>query len=282
MLVAKMAVDQKDMYALAFGSIRQTLNEHSRNDYSQGNYPEYLSAAFMQVPNPQVVVQRLLKAGYVSQSQNSFTVPNVSGDYHADMSWVLMGSYHMRATYALTVSMKPADNSISGHYHEESTGGGAQSADGPLSGTVDTNGTVHLIYGSQYGGANEDCTFKSANGEKTLTGKQPFLNGPDVSLTGHGPGGDITVPVYSYALSSKFASLPPPHQDEIQAGKIEIDQISNLLLSSDTMAQASFGWHVAFNDAAKALSGKDKVSGTGNVIFGKQPNGNWVVAEYSF
>jgi hypothetical protein len=280
MLVAKMAADQKDTYALAFGNIRPTLNEQTRNDYNQGSYPEYLSAGFIQVPNPQVIVQRLLKAGYVSQSQNSFTVPNLSGEYHADMSWELMG-YHMHATYALTVSMNPADNSIAGHYHEESTGGGAQSADGSLSGTVDANGTVHLTYGSQYGGANEDCTFTSANGEETLTGKQPFLNGPNVALVGHGPGGNITVPVYSYALSSKFATLPPPHQDEIQAGKIEIDQITNLLLSSDTMAQASFGWHVDFNDAAKALSGKDKASGIGNVIFGKQPSGNWVVAEYS-
>ncbi len=284
MLVAKMAADQKDKYVLAFGNIRQTLNEHTRNDYSQGVYPEYLSAGFMQVPNPQVVVQRLLKAGYVSQSENSFTVPNVSGDYHADMSWVMWGSYHMHAIYAVTIAMKPSDNSISGQYHEESTGGGAQSANGMLSGSVDANGTVHL----SYGGANEDYAFKSANGEEMLTGKLPFLNGADGlnpltgTLVGNGPGGNITVPVYSYVLSSKFEILPPPHQDEIQAGKIEIDQITNLLLASDTMAQASFGWHVDFNGAAKALSGKDKITGTGNVVFGKQPDGKWVVANYSF
>lgn len=73
MLTAKMAADQKDTYLLAFGNIRQTLNEHTRNDYSQGSYPDNLSAGFIRVPNPQVIVQRLLKAGYVSQSQNSLS-----------------------------------------------------------------------------------------------------------------------------------------------------------------------------------------------------------------
>jgi hypothetical protein len=285
MLVAKMAADQKDEYSLSIGNIRQTLNEHTRNDYSQGSYSEYLSAGFMRVPNPQVVVQRLLKAGYVSQSQTSFTVPNVSADYHVELTWP-KGGWTRNATYALTLSMNPTYNSISGHYHVEawySTGQHAMTADGPLTGTVDANGTVHLAYGSQYGATNADYIFKSENGEETLTGKQPFLTGmPTMTVVGHGPGGEITVPVYSYVLSSKFETLSPPHQDEIQAGRIEIDQITNLLLSSETMAQASFGWHVDFNDAAKALSGQDKVSGTGNVVFGKQPDGKWVVAEYSF
>jgi hypothetical protein len=53
-----------------------------------------------------------------------------------------------------------------------------------------------------------------------------------------------------------------------------------MILSSDTMAQAAFGWQVDFNRAAKALSGKDKASGTGSVIFVKQPDGNWVVTGY--
>jgi hypothetical protein len=277
MLVAKMAADQKDKYLLSFAGIPYTLKQLTRNDYSQGSYPESLPA-FMgsRIANPQAVIQRLLKAGYVSQSKTTFTVPDVSGNYEAELSWLWGGSYHMKATYALTISMKPADNSISGHYHEESTGGGAQYANGPLAGSVDADGIVHL----SWSGKNLAYSFNFTNGEKRLTGKQPFVGGPDVTLVGHGPGGEITVPVYSYALSSGFETLPPPHQDEIQAGKIEIDQITNLLLSSDTMAQAAFGWQVDFNRAAKALSGQDKASGTGSVIFVKQPDGNWVITGY--
>jgi len=49
-------------------------------------------------------------------------------------------------------------------------------------------------------------------------------------------------------------------------------------MATETEAQAHFTWHVTFNDVGKALSGKTTVTGTGDVIFGKQPDGQWVVA----
>jgi hypothetical protein len=282
MLKGKISSDKADNYLVSFNDVRNTIKDETREDYSQGVYEKMTpGVALFSLPNPKLAVQRLLKAGFITQTRKDITIPNVSGDYHVHLIWP-KGSWTGDATYELHVSMQPSYASISGTYKVQTTypnGGPAMSSSGPLSGSVSPDGTVHILYG----GTPATYQYHSGGGTVTLTGDQPFATQmPTMTLTGTGAGGTISVPSYSYAFSTKFTPLPPPHDGEISAGTVSIDDVTNLLLAGETAARSSFAWHVDFDDAAKALTGQTKATGTGHAEFGKQPSGDWVLAGYGF
>jgi hypothetical protein len=269
MLENKISADKKGDYRLSFSMVSETIRNRTRDDYTEGAFDNN---------DPRAAAQRLLKAGFITQAREEHTVPNVSGQYRVDLTFP-KNPWVAYANYSFNLSMKPTYSAVTGDYRMDSSG---NKQNGPLTGTVDPDGTVHLTYGSQFGGTEADYKFASTGGTLTLTGKQPFLNiqCPEMTLTGSGPGGTISVPSFSYAFSNSFKPLPAPDANEIYVGDIAIDGVNNLLLATETEAQAHFTWHVTFNDVGKALSGKTTVTGTGDVIFGKQPDGQWVVAEY--
>lgn len=278
MLIAKMSAENKDDYLLDFDAVSEVIREPTREDYTDGTY---------RINDPRLAVGRLVKAGYITQSRKDFTVPNVSGNYRVELKWPKeVSSIALRnAIYTFSLSMEPTFSTVSGKYSLDSwvnSGQETMSANGPLIGSVSEDGTVQLAYVTQYGSRIEEAYKFGISGQGvTLTGNQPFLNGiPTMTLTGNGPGGTISVPSFSYAFSDKFKPLASPRANEIVTGKIVVDEVSNLLLVTETVAQANFTWHVTFNDAAKALTGQTTASGTGQMTFGKQPDGNWVLAEY--
>ena len=278
MLVAKISADNKDNYLLNFDAVSETIREPIREDYADGTY---------RINDPRLAVGRLIKAGYIIQSRKEFTVPNVSGNYKVELTWPKeVSSIALRnAIYTFSLSMEPTFSTVSGKYSVDSwvnSGQETMSANGPLIGSVSQDGTVQLAYVTQYGSRIEEAYKFSTSGQGvTLTGNQPFLNGiPTMTLTGSGAGGTISVPSFTYVFSDKFKPVAPPNANQIVAGKIVVDEVSNLLLVTETIAQANFTWHVTFNDAAKALTGQTTASGAGQMTFGKQPDGNWVLAEY--
>jgi hypothetical protein len=284
MLSAKLTADHKDTYLVSFAQIQQAIAGSTREDYSQGVYPENIGNGFFSRPNPAVPIQRLLKAGYIVQTHTDYTVPNVSGNYRADLTWP-KGSLLGRVNYTVALSMKSSYASVTGTYAVQGVTQDGQNIggyNGPVEGTVNASGPVHLAFRMPAGWPQGDYTFQRTKDGETLAGPQFAFNGlPTMTLSGNGPGGTITVPVYSYAFSAKFTPLSAPHEKEISAGTVEIDNISNLLLATDTTATASFTWLADFNDVGKALTGQTKASGKGEVLFGKQPDGNWIVAEYN-
>jgi hypothetical protein len=66
----------------------------------------------------------------------------------------------------------------------------------------------------------------------------------------------------------------------LEAGKVKIDGIDNLLLATETSAEAMVRWHADFNDAAQTISGEKQRTGAGSALFRKQPDGEWVLVEY--
>ena len=280
MLVAKIKADHRDVYLIPFDTIFPLLAKPTRDDFNSGPLSTTIGQGIFTTTNPAAIVQRLLRAGYVTQSTSSYTVPNVSGSYNAEQIYP-KGDLMGRATYAVTISMKDGDPTPSGQYDIRSwsfSGQPGGSAWGPIGGSVESGGTVHI----KYTGLGTTGTYNySQNGDKkTLTGTRPFLVGPTLILIGTGPIGTITVPLYTYTLTSKFVPLPLPNQNQIAAGAVHIDSVSNVLLTSDTEAHAEFAWHVDFNDAAKVLTGKPNAGGKGDIFFGKQPNGDWVITRY--
>jgi hypothetical protein len=278
MLAAKFIAENKDDYRLNFYAVSEAIRVPTSEDYAEGTY---------RVNDPRLAVGRLIKAGYITQSRKDFTVPNVSGNYRVELTWPKeVSSIALRnAIYTFSLSMGPTDSTVSGKYTLDSwvnSGQETMSANGPLIGSVGQDGTVQLAYVTQYGSRiNEAYKFTSSGQGVNLTGNQPFLNGiPTLTLTGSGAGGTISVPSFTYVFSDKFKPVAPPNANQIVAGKIVVDEVSNLLLVTETIAQANFTWHVTFNDAAKALTGQTTASGAGQMTFGKQPDGNWVLAEY--
>jgi hypothetical protein len=279
MLTAKINAE-KNAYLLNFSAARQAIQIPSHDDYTQGSY---------RGNDPRAAAQRLLRDGFMTQARQDSSFPNVSGNYKVDLT--LQKSTNNTVPTSLiqtfSLSQQPTDATVSGQYNVDVFGGNSgpkiDNFHGPLTGSVGRDGTVHLTYGTQFGGTVADYKFGSSGHDLTLTGKQVFFNGiPTMTLTGSGPGGSISVPSFSYAFSSKFKPLPSPHEDQIDAGEIEVGEVSDLLLVTETIAQANFTWHVAFNDAAKALAGQTMASGTGGMTFGKQPDGNWVLHDYHF
>ena len=149
MLTAKISADKADNKLVSFTDVRDTIKGETRDDYSQGTYEKMTPGpVFFSRPNPKLAAQRLLKAGFITQTRKDITIPNVSGDYHVHLIWP-KGSWTGDATYELHVSMQPSYSSISGTYNVKTTypnGGPAMSSSGALSGSVSPGGTVHLQY----------------------------------------------------------------------------------------------------------------------------------------
>lgn len=277
MLKTKLGTSSQHTYRFAINSVSEVIQLPTREDYSVGSYRN---------DDPRSSVQRLLQAGYIIQSREDSSVPNVSGDYKVELTWPKEnGIWTRNAIYTFNLSMQPTYATVSGGYTANSwyvTGQEAMRQNGPLTGSVSPDGTVKLGYGSQFGTTEENYKFSSNGSTLTLTGKQPFLTGnPNMTLVGTGPGGSIVVPKFSYAFSDKFKRLPSVSANVLDAGDVEIDDVSNLLLATDTIAHAQFTWHVNFNDAAKALTGQASMQGTGEMNFGKQPDGAWVLTAYN-
>lgn len=98
--------------------------------------------------------------------------------------------------------------------------------------------------------------------------------------------GRHTVDAYAYAFSDEFRALLRDG-DTFEGGSPKVTSVGDLLLARETMATGTFHWTVPFNEAGRlfvatfSASKETSVSGSGNVLFGKQPDGNWTVVKYA-
>jgi len=269
MLNQRVVVDNRSIYVVPIGDVGASLNAgQTFEDYSLGVY---------QIQDPRARVQRLLKGGYITQSVENLAFPNISGTYAFDVVpsvWVTKGSHSM------TLLMKPGSSSVSGSYtyngwfREQHT----NAFQGPVSGEVSQGGTATL----RVSGGEGTYHIVIAGNNIKLTGPDLFYNEPPITLAGTGPGGSVTVPKFLYAMSSGLTQFLTASHDAIKAGTIQVDDLSELLLLTDTHAGARFRWHVDLCEPAKQVLGQNTVAGTGHVEFGKQPNGEWVLTGYDF
>lgn len=95
----------------------------------------------------------------------------------------------------------------------------------------------------------------------------------------------ITVTLYNYALSPEFLKLiagsNPP---SVVIGTYDIGEVTDLALSIETRAEATFAWQSTPNEVARVLLGEDAVpgKGTSRVEFAKKPDGSWFVDSVSW
>lgn len=283
MLAAKLTADNADIYGVDIANIRNAIKEPTLTDYYSANEPETLGTGFLAYSNPGAPVQRLVKAGYITQAKETRTIPDISGDYSATLK---TSDGQKESEYRVTIATTPGSDQVSGDFlFTKWHLGSFFSWRGPITGSVDPSGAVHLDYGQTISNLDTPVTYisGSVDNSKTLQGSAPFSDGrPSMVLTAGRPPGKLAVTRYKYEFASNVKMLSAPHETEIAAGSITVDRVTNLLLSTDTVAQANFGWHVDLDGPARAITGKATQSGSGVVAFGKQPDGNWVVAGYQF
>ncbi len=69
---------------------------------------------------------------------------------------------------------------------------------------------------------------------------------------------------------------------KLRTGRLKATNVSNLLLQGETNAAASFMWSLEPEDVfAKDMEDFVKPSGSGSAVFGKRPDGAWVVTDIS-
>lgn len=269
----RMLIDQLktkgDTFPVPLNFVATEIRSPTREDYLAGSYGE---------SGPKASVQRLLKAGYISQTREDTKLINVTGTYKAEPAGCGSGGAGIgKQVYTFTLSMQPSYAAVSGDYTYESwysSGQHSASFNGRVTGEVRPEGVATLAYGPM--SARRDYTIKAEGANVTLAGPRMFACDSPVVATGTGPGGFIMVPKYTYAYSDKLKPLLDP-AGNLKGGTIKIDEVHNLLLETDAIATAQFAMHIDFNDAGAAVLGKTTMADKGNVTFRRQPDGTWVL-----
>jgi hypothetical protein len=226
-------------------------------------------------------MQRLLRAGFITQSREDVKYGNVTGTYRAEIPGCGSGGIGIRnRIYTFTLFMEPGRSTISGRYTFDAWRNSGQKAatfSGPVKGSITPEGNVTLIYGPML--THVDYKFKSDAQNIVLTGPSGFeCEQTEIMLAGTGPGGYITEPKFSYAYGEKIKPLLDDSEN-LKAGTMKIDEVHKLLLETETVATAKYTWHVELNEVGFALTGMQRISEQGTAVFRKQPDGSWVLPE---
>jgi hypothetical protein len=283
MLKSRIDVTKNDSYSVDFAPLAQNMRVWTYDDYSVGQYG---------ANDVRSTIQRLFKAGFVNQTVETLTYPNVAGEYRGNFDFPEPVNFS-KQTYSIDISMVPDRPEFSGEYTYDAVrrGEGEKHNSGQLHGTVAQDGNVTmglLITGEpwQYGGAYK---FSCLGKKVSLTGPYPFdplapifFGLPSATFVGTGPCGSISVRRFTYSFSDKLTSLFRPNSTSLVGGHFAVDEVTDLLLETETIAEARFTWHVDLNEAARALLGRDSVRGNSGLTFQKQPDGNWVLTHYNF
>jgi predicted secreted protein len=65
--------------------------------------------------------------------------------------------------------------------------------------------------------------------------------------------------------------------DQVSIGKIVVTGVDSLLLTTDTVATAKFRWQLDLNEIGQVITQSERPKKVGEVQFGKQPDGVWVI-----
>lgn len=259
------------MFEIGYESVANLVQVPSLADYT---------AAQRSMTEPEAALQRLLKAGLVTQTRSERRLPDITGEYEGTMT----NCFGMFLDLRMDRSAR-----LAGTYRVQSFGCIGASSDSPiragaLKGTLTPLNQVLLdltppALGS-WDQAHLNLTVEGGLNRLigTVTGRG--YQWP-LTVDGKGTGNTVVVAEYTYAFIPMFSKLVVPRGKALRAGPIVVDQLEDLLLeATDTLASARFRWHVDFNEAGQAVTGEKGQTGTGTVRFRKQPDGTWVVGDH--
>lgn len=268
-------------YFVDYGQQEEFVDKPTFEDFEKGFFP---------AGGVGDALKRLMAAGYLGRAVETFSIQDIGGSYRG--SWG-------NESVSLNLALRPGTNLFSGSFRTEYTqypgecfGGGTVTAivekAGPVS--LDFNHKTNRYGCVMRGPPPPKVRITSGDGRLTLEGTCQGDYGGGwptvgwrtrtcrVGLTNTGgslPQVNITRFRYRYSQSFlKLVSKP----GALQAGRVRVDKLDSLLLDpGGATAHGRFFWHVDLNEPSTIIAGKKRIEGEGGVLFGKQPDGDWVV-----
>lgn len=299
-LMLQQRVNSGQAYSVNYAKVARLIDEPSFINFSNSEDALFFGRTLLRECEPQVrsdyqfkrlcddaidngplALNRLIRAGLITQTETEVTLPDISGEYEGSMT----GCFNV----SLTINQSKALPRMSGNYKVVTATG--YNTCTPINQVGTFNGVVSppnklLI-------ALEPPLYRFPSGElviSTESGIRLTGNVKRYEVTGsytypvelgatESKGGQLITKQYRYRFVRGFDDLIMG-KEAVKAGIIKIDRLENLLLDSTVEASASFYWHVDFNKAAQGLTGRLQQSGVGRASFRKQPDNRWVVTGY--
>jgi hypothetical protein len=133
-----------------------------------------------------------------------------------------------------------------------------------------------------------NASWNTLHGVYKEEGSAAYLDFPEPRggwrYAGSATGQTVSVRWYEYAVSPQLEKRISRTQYDsyIEEGEIEIGDLSNLKLVTETTASASFAWTVTPDQLGGVLLEGKKPSGVGRAQFSKKPDGSWFADGVSF
>lgn len=231
-----------------------------------------------------VAMKRLLDQGFVSQQVHIESYPQISGSWNGEgtcvhggggsparvLDYVLANQNSGCFTNKLTLELQPVADS------DRVTGTWKWSIlNGIVEGTLTTNDEIRIKFSTER--ISDFDGPQSADGRFLWIekGERAYLVSPSGSFlyVGNATKRRTEVKRYSYT----FANLRPAG-DVIPVGKVQVQDVSQLLLTTETRATASFTWKAVLDKFGGAVLGNvTPPSGVSTAEFAKKPDGKWVL-----
>jgi|GEM_PF-2708270 len=237
------------------------------------------------MPAEVYLLRRLIGDGLVKSAVKVNSYPVISGtwagintcvrssdssDPAKHLDYVLANQNATCFKFPLTLQLQPVSNSnrVSGTSNRGTEAWAARPLEASV--TPDNRLIFHRLDGPQ--GAEGPFTYIERGERAYLVGRSDYLYSGTASRK------RAEVKTYTYAFRPDLGQS----NGRVPAGKYEIGAVSNLLLTIDTRAEATFAWSVSLNPAGKAMmeaqgGGVRGLAGTGRAEFAKKPDGTWVL-----
>lgn len=280
LLQEKLRVEDQQNGTANYQQISLFMNIASFVDYRQDGFSG---------DNPTAIVHRFLQAGFVAQAKETRSYPNLAGIYaeeqevgfHPVILFMRQGFTEVGGTYEYRFSknataVRGPGGALTGEYTYSYS-----LCKGSVSGRLIPDGSVVLQFKSAPGGY---CP----SGESNAVWRVQRANDGGLTLVGpatiHSPlsPGQMELTAYTYSFTPEFQKYAATEQT-LKIGKIEIDDVSNLLLRGTvTEAGGSYAWHMKYNALGNAMFASDGEHGTGTVFFEKRPDETWACSAHEF
>jgi hypothetical protein len=223
------------------------------------------------------VIHRLIDAGFVTQKSVAREYADVTGNYQGDAVYPAV-THH----FDVNLEMKQGAADVKGKLSEI---GASYPLSASITGNALPEGSYSLLFLVQYfnGMPNYDGPFiyklNDMNGHETLTGPDPYDRNLTIYFAKKEPlnSAKISVPMFSYSFTPKAKVQVVNGSDQSSMGRIIVTGVDSLLLATDTVATAKFKWKFDYSEIGQVITLSKQPEKLGEVQFGKQPDGTWII-----
>lgn len=228
---------------------------------------------------PNGILRRMMDHKYLVQTSHVVSYPKISGTFSyigpKDRKVIRSAFTTIDEDYEYSLQSVPGTNQLTGTMRHI-----------PTNHKNNVTGTIGLDNKVQLNGTNR--VYIEEGGKAILRASGPGCYQCPIVVTdfvGRATGEKITMTLYDYSFSPEFMKLVTGSRPlSVVSGSYELGDVTNLLLSTETRAEASFTYKSIPNDVARILLDEGAVTQTrsGVVRFAKKPDGTWVVETCTF